>query len=1175
MQAFQRIIFFFFVSICFAADAFVLYAQETLSFRHFSVEQGLSQNTAYVIMQDRDGFLWFGTGDGLNRFDGAAFTLYRAQNSDSSLSNSFITALQQDSFGTIWVGTRDGGLNALNLLTGRFTQFKADARNSQPRSSTAPSNLSPTLPSNRINALLMARDGRTLWICTDEGLCTLDVTAFAANAANPANVANVRFRRWSIPAQPAAPPSSAQTIQAITSICEDRTATGTFWIGTLRGLYSFTPQTNTWKTFSRSNSPLATDTVNAVLHDHTGAIWSATEDGLYCYRPSTGTSSTGAWRAYRHSSDLNSLPNNNLTTLYEDAQGRLWIGTTTGLAKYAPERDGFVSFKRNPLDSRSLSGIGVRSIFQDKSGVLWVATYGTGLNATHDNTSAFATYTIATSEEQGASNDGISALCEDRTGTLWAGTWTSGVTRFDAVGGGSTHKGNIRTGQSQSGLRATPVAKSVLNNDFIHCIVEDRAGLLWIGSEGGVDVIDPRTNRIVERHRHNPHNTNSLSSDRVFAVWEDRKGMMWIGTLNAGLNCYNPVTKQWRRFQHDANNPTSLSADVVRSIVADSTGTLWVATRGGGLNTFDPRTGTFKHFRHNDRDSTSISVDALFTLFVDSRNTLWIGTQGGGLCRFNAASETFTAFTTRDGLPNNVIYSVMEDRRGNLWCSTNKGIVRLNRAVLDAYTPTLTKQPAYKRLFERNPLARCYDVRDGLQSDEFNAGAFAHGRSGRMYMGGVRGFNVFVPDSARDNTFIPPVAVTAFRLFDQEQNERLRHENGQRPHIRLKHDDNFFTFDFAALNFLLPEKNRYAYKLEGFDADWIDAAAKREASYTNLEEGTYTFHVRASNNDGVWNMRGAAVELTIDPPWWRAWWFRVTAALSVGGALVLGYKARTRAMKLINKRLESEVEARTAELSERNAQLTGANEEIQRQIAMLDEQTRAIELANTTLQEKNLEIEFARQQSEELLLNVLPAPIASRLKAGEQTIADCFDGVTVMFADIVGFTGLATRKTAGELVELLNRVFSAFDIFSERYGLEKIKTIGDAYMIVGGIPVSRDDPRHYAEAAANMALEMLQTVELLGKTTNVPLSIRIGIHTGTVVAGVIGQKKFAYDLWGDTVNTASRMESHGEAGKIHVTEEVVALLEGRFVFESRGAVEVKGKGAMQTYFLTSRLNTMI
>jgi class 3 adenylate cyclase len=283
---------------------------------------------------------------------------------------------------------------------------------------------------------------------------------------------------------------------------------------------------------------------------------------------------------------------------------------------------------------------------------------------------------------------------------------------------------------------------------------------------------------------------------------------------------------------------------------------------------------------------------------------------------------------------------------------------------------------------------------------------------------------------------------------------------------------------------------------------------------------------------------------------------------------------------------------------ELNEQLSQANEEVSRQMELLSEQSREIEIANTMLQERSLEVERERDRANLLLHNILPPTIAARLQAGEETIAQQFETVTVMFADIVGFTQLSTARPAAEIVSILNRIFSAFDIFSEQYGLEKIKTIGDAYMIVGGVP---EPMNNHCESVCRMALEMLTTVELLGKTLNIPLSLRIGIHTGPVVAGVIGKKKFTYDLWGDTVNTASRMESHGEAGKIHVSEEVYEVLKSHrllvsghssgdntqnstkrpmtndqltndqvtndFLFEERGEIEIKGKGFMRTFFL--------
>jgi class 3 adenylate cyclase len=267
-----------------------------------------------------------------------------------------------------------------------------------------------------------------------------------------------------------------------------------------------------------------------------------------------------------------------------------------------------------------------------------------------------------------------------------------------------------------------------------------------------------------------------------------------------------------------------------------------------------------------------------------------------------------------------------------------------------------------------------------------------------------------------------------------------------------------------------------------------------------------------------------------------------------------------------NKKQTEEEQQKALEL---NQQLSLANEEISRQMELLGEQSRSIEIANTMLQEQSIEVERERDRATMLLYNILPRTIADRLQSGEENIANHFENVTVLFADIVGFTQLSASRPAWDVVSLLNRIFSAFDIFSEQYNLEKIKTIGDAYMIVGGLPEARDD---HAEAVARMALEMLATVELLSKTLDAPIALRIGIHSGAVVAGVIGKKKFAYDLWGDTVNTASRMESHGEAGKIHVSEGVFTALQGKFAFEEREAMEIKGKGVMRTWFL---INTKV
>ncbi len=1156
----------------FAAFATPLIAQQhiwqkAMSFRHVSVEQGLSQSTVYASLQDKRGFMWFGTADGLNKYDGYTFTIYRNhQSNPHSLSNNFVQALHEDKAGTLWVGTRDGGLNRFERATGTFTAYKYDPTNAA------------SLSNNYVSSICEDSSG-TLWVGTEGGgVNKFDqqtglFTAYKHDATNPQSLShNVVF-------------------------AVRQTRDGMLWIGTQGGLDCFNPRTRAFQHFRRNNSAtrvpsLAGDTVRVLFEDSKGILWAGTEgSGLSAFNPKTQT-----WTTYRNElKNPTSLGNNWIRVIYEDVNGVLWVGTLGGglhtfnRSDDDPARGAFTRIVNNPNNPRSIGGDAVYSIVQDRSGVLWVGTYGTGLSTFHRNSNAFTTYSHDPSNPQSLNTNGISALCEDRRGAVWVGTWTGGLNRLDRV--------------ANDGQGAFSRPKLSLSGTFIRAILEDRAGKLWIGSLGGVDVIDPVRMKIHQSFKHDLQNQNSLTSNDVFTLFEDSKGRIWIGTLGGGLDMYIPESGIFTHFQNHLADTTSIGNNIIRSICEDKRGNIWIGTRGGGLNRYNERTGTFTRFFHDEKNPRSIGNNAMFALYVARDSALWIGTQGGGLCRFDAATETFTTFREEDGLPNNVVYGITEDNTGNLWLSTNKGLAKMgayshlpsvsNQAVTDAHSSPMTNPPMTNDQSTNDQrIFRTYDVRDGLQSNEFNGGAYHSGRSGRLYFGGVQGFNEFFPDSIRDNMYVPPVVITSFKKFNR--NVIFDKDISELGTIELTYKDDYFSFEFAALNYLLPEENEYQYMLEGFDKDWVNAGTKREAAYTSIDGGTYTFRVRASNNDDVWNETGVSMRVVINPPFWETMWFRVIAVAFIVTLIALLYHLRTKAIREINRRLELQVTERTTEIRDRNNQLQGANEEIQRQLELLDEQTRMIELSNTELQEKNLEVEIERQKSEELLLNVLPVTIANRLKAGEQTIADCFEEVTVLFADIVGFTQLSAQQEPVEVVNLLNRVFSAFDIFSEQYHLEKIKTIGDAYMIVGGIPEARED---HCEAVALMALEMLETIDIIGKTLKLrsPLAVRIGIHTGRVIAGVIGQKKFSYDLWGDTVNTASRMESHGEAGKIHVSEEVYRRLSSvsghlslgigatdehppmttdqstnGFHFEERGEIEIKGKGLMRTWFLVGR-----
>ncbi len=1111
-------------------------------FRRLNTEQGLSQSNVYAITQDYLGFIWIATADGLNRYDGSTFKSYKRLPGDkTTLSDNWATCLLEDrTTRTLWVGTRDGGLNQFHRASGTFTAFKHNPQQS-----------SGGISSNNITTLYQDKQG-VIWVGTDNGL----------NRWNAASGTFTVFRHEAVNA-------TSLSENTITTILEDRR--GNFWVGTLDGVNILDRTTGKCLSKGQQNPIIAgmqSNDISVMQEDCNGDVWIGTStSGLYrvdaesrtviehfTEKPSGAASSLVA----------SSLASNVIRTLHCDRNNNFWVGTAGGgLHLFNRTARAFTHYHYDPANARTLSGDIVMSFAEDRSGAYWVGTYGNGLNVFHAQANVFQTTVLFPNNPNDLFSNAIYALLEDRQGVVWLGT-EQGLSRFDCS---TKHVQRVPPPQDLE-RRNIPRATSPA---FIRNIIEARDGALWLATDDGLQKLDPATLRRTVYRGTVAAQDSALAkglqrvgwkfAEQTFALLESRDGLIWVGTRGAGVKVFNPQTNTFVAHYLAEAGKEGLSHNFVRCIKEDSAGNIWFGTRGGGLSRFNPHFGVWKTYRHDDNNPNSLSHDAIFSLHFSANGLLWIGTQGGGVCCMDVKREQFVAWKEEHGLANNVVYAVLEDNKGNLWMSTHQGLSCMTPPDADkiAHSPRPTDAAKAYTPF------RNYDANDGLQNNEFNAGAYCKGASGRLYFCGLQGFNDFYPDSARVNSYIPPLVLTGFRRFGEEV--RLEKDISITDTLYLSYQDNVFTLEFSALSFVQSEENRFKYMLEGFDTKWISAQTRHEARYTNLSGGTYIFRVKACNNDGVWNEVGKILVIRVEPPFWERWWFRLGVICLIGFVGVIAYRGRIAIIQRRAATLEHEVAARTSELRESNERLHSANEEIQRQIALLDEQTREIEVANSTLQEKNIELEYERHNSERLILNVLPPLIAKRLRAGEERIADGFDSVTVMFADIVGFTELATRQSPHEVVEILNTVFSAFDIFSERYRLEKIKTIGDAYMIVGGVPEPIDD---HAGAIADMAIEMLQTLDILRYSLKIPLEVRIGIHTGPVVAGIIGQKKFSYDLWGDTVNTASRMESHGETGKIHCTREIFLLLRDHYDFEPPRFIEVKGKGLMETYFLVGK-----
>jgi diguanylate cyclase (GGDEF)-like protein len=863
---------FFTIALALAASNLEGIEARNIRFRHITPEDGLSQSTVHAIVQDREGFMWFGTQEGLNRYDGYEFQAFSSSAADaSSRSLPIVRALHEDRTGVLWVGT-DDGLHRFDRSTSKFVRYENDPTNPL------------SLSSNRIRVIYEDRDG-SLWLGTEGGgLNRFDreretFTRFNHNPSNPTSLRSDYIR----------------------SVVQDRD--GALWVGTEGGgLARMDTATGRFRHFvhDRQNSgSLGSDRVRVVYLDREGAVWVGTDDaGLDRFDAATET-----FRHFRHDpGNPRTLASDWVRALHHDSRGTLWVGTDGGLCEYRPDTGSFARYAHDPTDPVSLVENRVTAVYEDRGAVLWVGTYS-GVSRFNIGTGFFNHHKNDGSSPHQVSGNLIQSFAEspdDRA--IWVGTYGTGLNRMDR-----------KTGRF-SRYRSLPSDPRSLADDRVMSLAVDREGIVWAGMiDAGLDRFDSRTGAFTH-FRHDPDNPHSLSRNAVTRIYEDRQGVLWVGTYKGGLNRMDRRTGEFIRYQHDSSNPTSLSNDRVVGIVEDEGGILWIGTDGGGLNRFDPEKGTFSHYRHDPSDPASLSSDNVWVVHRDRMGRLWIGTQGGGLNGWEPALRhahlgRFKRYDTGDGLPSAVVNGILEDDSGNLWISTNRGLSR--------FSP---QSETFKN----------YDATDGLQSSEFNQGAFFEASDGEMFFGGSNGFNSFYPHLVRDNPHAPEVALTAFLKFNQPVDLGVPMKDVRE--ISLGYKDSVVAFEFAALDYTAPEKNGYRYKLEGFDEDWIDAGRLRRATYTNLGPRAYTFRVRAANNDGVWNEEGLSVRVKMIPPPWRTWWAYGIYGLMVAG-LLYAY-AHRQAQKLereaeYNRKLQLEVEARTQELAQRNKDLEAFNHKLE------------------------------------------------------------------------------------------------------------------------------------------------------------------------------------------------------------------------------------------------------
>jgi len=806
-------------------------SSRNLRFTHLSVADGLSHADVRAIVQDSQGFMWFGTWlGGLNRYDGYTFKVYKHNDHDDrSLSSDSIWGLYVDRTGVLWVGTNEG-VDRYDRDTDSFVHYRhrADDPNS--------------LPGYRATSFLEDQYG-TLWVAGSGGLSRFDRTSG-------------RF----VPYQPNANAPTSSPNSDIRVLSWDAT-TALLWHGTwnagVRVLDPSTGNSTSYKNNPNDPASLSNDDVAHIFQDRKANLWVSTFRGLNRFDPKTRK-----FIRYLHDpGNFASLSDEYVTATYEDRTGRFWVATNNGLNLMDRDRGTFTRYLHDPNDPYSLSSnvINPRALYADNSGALWIGMRSTGVDRLPAAAERFTTYRHNSPEGKSPSDNVITALAIGAAGALWIGT-EAGLDRFD----GQTFTHYLANADNRSSLSPGPQ----------RVVVEDAHGVVWTGTHaGGLDRLDRHG---VKHFRHDPRNSDSLANDNIASLVADTLGGLWIGVYGKGLDYFDG-----RHFTHFSPNPGDLAGlpdAYVQPLLLDAQGILWMASTHSGLVRLDTHTRKFTTYFLDSSQPGSQAVNWTEDIYSDG-TSLWVASPSG-LFRFDPQTGKFTQhYTEKDGLANNKVLGVLGDAQGNLWVSTANG---------------LSKFDVKKETF------RNYDMFDGLQGNGFSAHCRIKAMDGQLFLGGANGLSAFYPDKLADNLTPPPVVLTDFELFNKPvtiggKGSPLQQAIHVASNIVLRHNQSVIRFQFAALNYDSPQKNKYSYKLEGFDRDWqYTDAVRRFATYTNLDPGDYTFRVKASNNDGVWNEQGVAVHVAVLPPWWKTNWFLALCGIVFLGLLWAAYQFRVR-----------------------------------------------------------------------------------------------------------------------------------------------------------------------------------------------------------------------------------------------------------------------------------------
>lgn len=800
-------------------------------------------NTIQVTAQDPKGFIWFGGEHGLARYDGHDIKIYQHDpTKPNSLTSNAIWDITFDHDGVLWLAT-DAGLGRYNPATDDFTSFRSRGFDMN------------TITGDSVRSLAVDQHNNLL-IGTDNGFSILEPErrhyhSFTNRDSDP-------FRL---------PDASVHAI-----LPEDD---GSIWLGTNKaGLLRLRLKPFTIEQFSHDpeqQHSLSQSRITSILRDHQGDLWVASFGGGISRMNSDGKTFTH----YRNDPDNpNSLGSNTVWNLLEDSDHNLWIATDHGgLARYNREADNFEHLRHNPYDPQSLSSNNVRSIFEDSQGDLWVGTFPIGTNFFDRSSTVFSHHTHIPQKPDSLSHATILTMEKSQFGHLWVGT-EGGIDLFDLE-----HKVSRR-------IVAKPGDKGRLQSNAVLSLAEEPNGDLWVGTwSGGLHRRDHQTGEFI----HYPPIKDSPSSVNSAYIWSlliDSHGYLWIGTETAGLNRYHFATQTFEQFPIEVPaTAQSVSNAHIWTLLEDHNGFIWAGSTHG-LNRYDPKTETFVHYFHEPDSPNSLSNNRIISLYEDKQHNLWIGTQGGGINILDETRNHFSHIGVNDGLPSGNVAAIIHDVDNNIWLTTDKGIAKINH--------------------ERD-VDKIYTQSHGLVGNNYNREAAYLHDNGELYLGSTNGISIFDPKELTESEVPPEIVLTELRIFNEpitatSDNSPLTNAINDTRSITLNYEQRVFSVGFSALTYRSSHHNQYAYKLEGFDKEWIYSGNRHTASYTNISPGKYRLLIKAANAAGIWNEQPAGLDIHILPPLWRTWWaFTIYTAVFL--SLLIGfYRYKTKRVELIKER---------------------------------------------------------------------------------------------------------------------------------------------------------------------------------------------------------------------------------------------------------------------------------